>query len=365
MPPVLEKWTHFDCREGNCQDSSVAQCDGAIWEGPVVKRRIGLALLASVLVVSGCSAEADPTEDQGAQVLIDGCAPGGVGVEAVSVSGAFRSEPQVAFEAPLATAQTQRLVVIEGSGEVVEDGDQVVIDISFHNASTGENLGNSGFDALSPVVYSVLAEDPLFEGVATTLLCTTVGSRVVGLIPATQLLGNSGQPEFGLALTDSIVAVFDVVTIQPPPEAPLAQLDGEPREVSEGFPTITYEESGNPVLTIPEGDQPTEFALDVLIEGSGQRIEPWSEVILHYNGVNWSTGDSFDSSWDRGEGPAIVSPRGVIPGFRDGLIGQTVGSRVVIIIPAELGYGPSDGIPQKGVSPTDTIVFVVDILGIR
>jgi peptidylprolyl isomerase len=121
---------------------------------------------------------------------------------------------------------------------------------------------------------------------------------------------------------------------------------------------------GAPSVTIPEGDAPTEFALDVVIEGSGALVEPGSVVVVHYHGVNWNTGEVFDSSWSRGA-PASFPTGGVIPGFRDGLIGQTVGSRVIIVIPAELGYGPSGGTPDGSIGATDTIVFVVDILGVQ
>jgi peptidylprolyl isomerase len=55
----------------------------------------------------------------------------------------------------------------------------------------------------------------------------------------------------------------------------------------------------------------------------------------------------------------------VIPGFRDGLIGQTVGSRVIIVIPPDLGYGPSGGTGDGAIGAEDTIVFVVDILGVQ
>jgi FKBP-type peptidyl-prolyl cis-trans isomerase len=51
--------------------------------------------------------------------------------------------------------------------------------------------------------------------------------------------------------------------------------------------------------------------------------------------------------------------------FRDALVGQSVGSRVVVIIPAALGYGPNGGTEDGSIGPEDTIVFVIDILGIQ
>ena len=83
---------------------------------------------------------------------------------------------------------------------------------------------------------------------------------------------------------------------------------------------------------------------------------------MNYEGVNWNTGEVIDSSFDRGE-PATFSTQGVIQGFHDALVGQKVGSRVVVVIPSELGYGDTgSGDLIKG---GDTIVFVVDILGVQ
>ncbi len=347
-----------------CQDGAVAQCDGANRERPFVKRRIGLAVLASVLVVSGCAADPADSELDEISALVDGCAPGGAEVESIVVQGAFGAVPEVTFDAPLAVVQTQRAVIIEGSGEPVENGDEVIIDVSFLNGGSGAPIGDSGYDALSPVPFKLSYEDPLFSGISATLLCSDVGSRVIGLIPASALVGPSGNPEFGLGPGESLVAIFDLISIKPPIEDPLTRIEGAPRQPSEGFPGIEYEDSGRPSLTISEGDFLPEFAVDVLVEGNGQTVEPWSTIVLHYYAVNWTTGEFFDSSWDNAE-PAIFPARMVIMGFRDGLIGQKVGSRVMIVIPPELGYGPSGGIPEKSLAPTDTLVFVVDILGVQ
>ena len=44
------------------------------------------------------------------------------------------------------------------------------------------------------------------------------------------------------------------------------------------------------------------------------------------------------------------------------LVGRTVGSRVILEIPPAKGYGKK-GNPQAGIKGTDTLFFVVDILG--
>ena len=57
-----------------------------------------------------------------------------------------------------------------------------------------------------------------------------------------------------------------------------------------------------------------------------------------------------------------ASPSQVIPGWDKGLAGQTVGTRVLLVIPPADGYGKT-GSAQAHIKPTDTLVFVVDILG--
>jgi len=76
----------------------------------------------------------------------------------------------------------------------------------------------------------------------------------------------------------------------------------------------------------------------------------------------------FDASWKHGTtgqpfGFTIgASPSQVIMGWDRGLAGQTVGSRILLVVPPADGYGKT-GSPQAGIKGTDTLVFVVDILG--
>lgn len=90
-----------------------------------------------------------------------------------------------------------------------------------------------------------------------------------------------------------------------------------------------------------------------------------------YTGVRWRDGNEFDSSWKAGRGPfatrlAVSDPKtgepGVIKGWVDGLIGRRVGSRILLIVPPNLGYGAA-GYEAGGITGTDTVVFVIDILG--
>ncbi len=329
-----------------------------------MKNLLTLAVAAGLIIsASGCAADPEEAGTLDLDVADGSCQPSGSEVESIEFSGGFGEAPEVTFEAPLEVSSTQRLVLNEGDGEVVEDGDDVVIQYSLYNAATGEDL--QGFDDFAPSAFRLDTVSPILVGVSLTIACSQTGSRVAGLLPAEEAFGPDGAPEFGVNAGEPILFVADVISIKPPPPPPLDRIEGEPREPAAGFPAVEYADDGSPTVTIPEGEEvPTEFGVDTVITGTGAEIAFGDVAIVDYHGVNWNTGQVFDSSWLRGQPESFRTDR-VIRGFVDGLVGQTVGSRVIIVIPTELGYGPEGGRPAVGIGPEDTLVFVVDILGIE
>ena len=102
--------------------------------------------------------------------------------------------------------------------------------------------------------------------------------------------------------------------------------------------------------------------MQVLVPGDGELVEAGDDIEVNYYGQIWN-GRMFDNSYDRGS--SINFPIGVgavIGGWDEGLVGQSIGSRVLLSIPPHLGYGER-GMPQAGIGGTDTLVFVVDIIG--
>jgi FKBP-type peptidyl-prolyl cis-trans isomerase len=116
---------------------------------------------------------------------------------------------------------------------------------------------------------------------------------------------------------------------------------------------------------MPSSKPPTTLVTKTLVKGTGQTIAKNQTVVVQYVGAIWRNGTVFDASWTRQQpfGFTIAAtPSQVIPGWNKGLVGQTVGSRVMLVIPPADGYGKS-GNSQAGIKGTDTLVFVVDILG--
>ncbi len=274
----------------------------------------------------------------------------------VTATGDFGSKPEVTVPFPTSVDATQRSVLIEGDGDVAVAGDIVRVDYTLLNGTTGEELTSTEYSGTSGEKLT-LDEASILPGIIETLECSPVGSRVVGVIPDAFGEDGGGVVEAG---TD-IVFVADVVEIVPPPEPALPRADGEDQAPEPGFPTVELDADGRPTITLPDTAPPTDLEIALLKKGSGAVVQDGDDVTVHYVGLNWNTGEIFDESWARGA-PATFNTGGVIEGFTAALVGQTVGSQVIAIIPPEFGYGPDGNPPSIG--GTDTLVFVVDILGI-
>jgi len=137
---------------------------------------------------------------------------------------------------------------------------------------------------------------------------------------------------------------------------------GTPVPPVAGLPTVKLAADGSPTISVPATPAPTTLIAQPLINGTGPVVAAGQTITVQYTGVIWTTGKKFDSSWDRGASiDFAIGVKQVIPGWDAGLVGQTVGSQVLLVVPPDQGYGAA-GQPSGGISGTDTLVFVVDIL---
>lgn len=119
-----------------------------------------------------------------------------------------------------------------------------------------------------------------------------------------------------------------------------------------------------PNVEIPPDQQPSyELELEDITVGDGDEAVSGRKVEVHYVGVSWATGEQFDASWDRGDTFKFGLGQGeVIPGWDQGVAGMKVGGRRRITIPPNLAYGKrgAGGV----IGPDETLVFVVDLVGV-
>jgi peptidylprolyl isomerase len=273
----------------------------------------------------------------------------------VKVTGQFRQTPTVKFSDPLKATSTERTVIKRGSGRVVTSGETVDIGLAVYDGTTGKEVSTSGFGSQSDQTLPMPVTDETLPGLVSAIKCLPVGSRAVTTAPVKSAWGSGDPTQLGLKKTDSVVFVVDIVDILP------NRATGTPQKPQAGFPKVTLSSTGKPTVTIPKGQTPpTTTQIEVLKKGHGATVKTGDTVTVQYQGVIWRTGKVFDQSW--GGSVASFSTTDVVKGFSDALVGHTVGSQVVAIVPPADGYGPSGGVSQVGIKATDTLVFVVDIL---
>jgi peptidylprolyl isomerase len=119
-----------------------------------------------------------------------------------------------------------------------------------------------------------------------------------------------------------------------------------------------------PTIDFPEGEAPTDLEIKDLTVGDGEEATAGRQVVVHYVGVAFSTGEEFDASWNRNS--PFTFPLGagrVIAGWDQGVAGMRVGGRRQLTIPAKLGYG--DRGAGNAIRPGETLIFVVDLIAVQ
>lgn len=314
---------------------------------PVAIRTFALlptAVLALPLL-AGCA-----TVSSASEPLPGECAVAGSASDSIEVRGDFGSNLTLETETPIQAEALQRTVLESGEGTVIAEGDTFVGHLNIFAGSNGEPYAQ---EATRHVLDS--------EGLATwyfdTIKCAGAGDRIASTVPALDMLGEGGGAAAGIADEDTMIVVVDLRAVL---SAGAGRAVGSAQELPADFPQVTLTENGAPTVTIPaEVAGQAEFAVAASILGNGAEVEVGQTVLVQYQSLIARTGEVFEDSWG---GEAVSFPLDeVIPGFRDGLVGQTVGSQVVIIVPPGSGYAEED-LEFMGLQATDVMVYVVDIL---
>jgi len=275
----------------------------------------------------------------------------------VTVTGAFGATPQVSIPKLKADNKLTVKTIIPGTGAPLTKSDALAANfVLYFWDGTSSSLKANTFTSNPTVIGGTM-----LPGLETALIGKPVGSRILAVIPPADGYGTSGNSQLGITGTTTLVFVIDVIKFYPD----TASASGAQLSSGGGtLPTVSAKPGSAPTVTIPSSTPPSKLVATTLIKGDGPKIVKGQYVVAQYTGYIWRTKKSFDSSWTSGSPFGFVfqaSPEQVIPGWDSGLVGQTVGSRVMLVIPPKEGYG-SGGASQAGITGTDTLVFVVDII---
>jgi FKBP-type peptidyl-prolyl cis-trans isomerase len=276
----------------------------------------------------------------------------------LGATGAFAKLPNVTIpseEDPATSLQIKNLIA--GSGPAVAKGDLAVVNFVGYTWNARKEVANTYKDG-RPQQWTI---GQLLPGLDRGVTGQKAGGRVMLTIPPKDGFGQQGNQQLGVAPTDTLVFVIDILGSYDKS----ASAKGTAVSLDDAkLPEVTDGGAGKaPKVTVPKGDPPKELVDETLIQGSGPAVRKGQALVAQYEGRIWNGGRVFDSTWTRGTPAAFPIGGGqVVPGWDKALVGKKVGSRVLLVLPPSEGYG-KEGQPQAGIKGTDTLVFVIDIVG--
>ncbi|MCB2412435.1 FKBP-type peptidyl-prolyl cis-trans isomerase [Demequina sp. TTPB684] len=315
-----------------------------------MKHRLTLsaALAAVVLSLAACApnqeedvtpgASPDATAQPGAVTAVD---PAEALADMEWIDNGDGEAPELEADTPVEFTATGARLVTDGDGEEISEGQMLALDYIIVSGIDGE-VQYSTYETGMPeqVQYIDGQIDPV---IAEVLDGAHVGVDFLYAVP--------GDGTGGSIMVVTVTGVSNV----------LDRAEGAAVPPVEGLPVVVLAEDGAPSLEYPNGaTMPEELVAQDLITGEGPVVEEGQSVTVHYTGWVYD-GEVFDSSWERGAPATFPLTSGsLIEGWVQGLVGKTVGSQVLLVIPPELGYGESGS--GEAIPPNSTLVFVVDIL---
>jgi peptidylprolyl isomerase len=293
-----------------------------------------LSLLLAVGVLAGCGG-ADSATAEGLP----------------EVSGEYGDKPKVTAdkeEKPGKKIKSE--VLVEGDGPKVAKGDLLVADYLGSVYATNKVFDNS-YDRGQPAGFEI-GTGKVIKGWDRTLVGVNAGSRVLMVVPPALGYGEQGNPQAGIKGSDSLVFVVDVIASYGKDDAKPADTPTPVGDLPAGLPEVAGEPGAKPTLTVPKGTKPpTAPSVTVLAEGAGKPVEKGRLAVVHYDAVSFA-GQPVGSTWQGGVPQGVpVGAEGQATPF-DELVGVPVGSRVLLMLPAQQG-----GDPAK-----DSVAVVVDVV---
>ncbi|UDY25200.1 FKBP-type peptidyl-prolyl cis-trans isomerase [Nocardioides sp. Kera G14] len=305
-------------------------------------KRLAALLVPLAFVASACGSEksvglGDKTID---------------GWDAVSISGTPGTAPTVKWKGQMSTVEsTDTKTLTEGSGDVVKKGESVNAYIWLGDGYS-KKQSYSDYDNKASEVLTADSKS-LSEVFEKLLVGSKIGSRQAAIASASDVFGDAGNTDLGIANEDPLLIIVDVISkavTKPTDTTP----DKVPSVVQKKGKVTGLDFTG---LTKPD---PTSgpFLRATIKQGSGATVTADDTVKVNYLGMVYGAKKPFDESYTKT--PAEFALSSVVKGWTYGLTGVKVGSRIVLQIPPVLGYGGDTS--NAAIPANSTLYFVIDVL---
>ena len=288
---------------------------------------VGALAAAAVAVTAACAPASLPVDVGPAPTSSASQAP-------LQVTGTSGAPPTLEYEKPFAVVRSGSSTVWPGTGDVLERDDPVLLNLYAQDGRDGTELQNTFRTA--PAAYT-MTEQSLGNHLFEALEGKRVGARL------------------SIVEEQDGVPVLLVVDVLP------ARASGVAGEApGENLPQVHLDDLGVPEVRVPRGvEPPADLVVHPLIRGSGQQVRAGQILTVEFTAVRWSDGSVVDTTWTDGTPPqsAEIGIGRLVEGWDQGLVEQTVGSQVMLVVPPQDGYANTTS-QLAG----ETLVYVIDIL---
>lgn len=270
-------------------------------------------------------------------------------LDGIKVVGKRLKAPKVTFKAPFVIDKTRSRVEIPGKGAVVLETGMVTVHYQGVNGRTGKVFDES-FSRKATATFPL---NQVVAGFRLGLTGQKVGSRVLVAAPGTDTYDNypAEYRPTDYQVGDTLLFVVDIIS------ASVTQPRGTTIRPPAGLPTVTGDAATKPTVTMPPAAAPANMVAQNLIRGIGPAVAKTDTIFARYVGYSWKTGKLIDDQFATPSSGALAT---TIPGWQAGLVGKTVGSRVLLVLPPKFGFPQGNNNPP--LEAGDTIVYVIDIL---
>lgn len=322
------------------------------------------SVLALAVSLAACGDDADETADAASSASATASESPGASASASessaasgelpTVEGGFGQTPTITVPDTDPPSDLVVKTLTKGKGRTVQTGETIVVNYAGVRWDDGKTF-DSSFDRGAPAGFGI-GVGAVIPGWDSGLVGLKAGTRVLMVLPPDEAYGDT-PPGDPIQAGDTLVFVVDVLGSHAGDET----AKGEPAPTEDDSLPYVSITPKTPEIIIPAGSPSKQLITIPVVIGAGPKVQKGDTVVVQYKGVLWRNGKEFDASWGRGQPFVTAIGQGaVIPGWDKGLVGQTVGSRVMLVVPPKDGYGDAGSGQIKG---TDTMVFAVDILG--
>jgi peptidylprolyl isomerase len=284
----------------------------------------------------------------------------------VKISGSAGKAPNITIPTSAPGKKLVTKVLTKGTGRVLAPTDSYLANftVELWRGKTHKVLFSSFTSTpTSPATPQVLPVTIGLSGLQKAMSGVHVGSRVLAVLPPKFGYGPQGNSQVGVKPNDTLVWVIDVL------QAFAATEGATGKNITSGggaLPKVTFQTGTGPQIAIPKSNPPAKLVKTTLVQGTGAPVTAGQAIVVRYVGSIWRTGKTFNDNWPTTASPTtppnVFTLGQLIPAWNTGLVGVPVGSRVMLVVPPAEGYGKT-GQSSAGIKPTDTLVFVIDILG--